>query len=158
MDKPEEIPEANINFEKNTEAFKELKQFCKDDEQFQNMVMKISLLEVIIGQVNDIFIGSVYGKDANALIQSAKASANTLGKQVLEQYIKNSKEIGELMPIPEVEELANWVENIHYNIAEQLYSEGFCNTVILPALQTVTESVIEFAKEDAQNEEGDNGN
>jgi glutathionyl-hydroquinone reductase len=114
--------------------------------------MKISLLEVILRQVNEIFVNSLYNKDTPTLINSANSSVNILREQVTEQYISNSKELNELMPIPGVEELAAWVEEIHYDISRQLYSEGFCNTVILPALQTITESIIEFAQEENENE------
>jgi hypothetical protein len=148
MDETQEAPEAGINFQKNAEAFNEIESLCENKKQFQDIVMKISLLEVILGQVNEIFISSMYNPAAVALVNSANASVNILREQVAEQYIKNSKQLGELMPIPDVEELAIWVEEIHYDIARQLYSEGFCDTVILPALQTVTESVIEFSKEE----------
>jgi hypothetical protein len=153
MDKTHESPDIGVDFNKKAEAFKEIESLCEDEKQFQDVVMKISLLEVILGQVNEIFMGSMYNSDATALINSANSSVNILREQVAEQYIQNSKQVGELMPIPDVEELATWVEEIHYDIARQLYSEGFCDTVILPALQTVTESVIEFAKEETDTED-----
>jgi glutathionyl-hydroquinone reductase len=152
MDKTEETEEVNINFEKNAELFVDIKDLCETEEQYQDVVMKISLLEVILRQVNEIFVNSLYNKDTPTLINSANSSVNILREQVTEQYISNSKELNELMPIPGVEELAAWVEEIHYDISRQLYSEGFCNTVILPALQTITESIIEFAQEENENE------
>jgi len=139
-----------INFEENKSKFEEIQSFCKDEKEFNDIVMKISLLEAILGQVNEIFIGSLYSKEAYALIDAANASVSRLQNEVVDIYIKNSKDLGELMPVPDVAEISSWVEEIHFDIAKQLYSEGFCDSVIYPALQTVTQSVIEFAEEESQ--------
>ena len=141
-----------VNFEKNASKFEEIRKLCKDDSEFKDLVMKISLLEVILGQINEIFIGSMYNEKADAIINAANSSVKTLQDTVVDTYIKNSKELGELMPVPDIAELSTWVEEVHYDIARQLYTEGFCDTVIYPALQTVTESVIEFAEEENDQE------
>jgi glutathionyl-hydroquinone reductase len=145
----EEIP--SVNFEKNKNKFKDIRELCKDDKEFDDVVMKVSLLEVIIGQVNQIFMSSLYNEKATALVNSANSSIESLQQSVVDVYIKNSLEVKKLMPIPDIAELSTWVEEIHYDIARQLYSEGFCDAVIYPALQTVTSSVIEFAEEEANN-------
>ena len=141
-----------VDFEKNKPKFEDIKEFCKDEKEFDDIVLKISLLEVILGQVNEIFVNSLYNEEAKALIEAANTSTRGLQEEVINVYIKNSKDIGELMPVPDIIEVAGWVEEIHYDIAMQLYSEGFCNSVIAPALETVTSSVIEFANEEAGTE------
>jgi glutathionyl-hydroquinone reductase len=143
-----EIP--SVNFEKNKDKFKDIRELCKDDKEFDDVVMKVSLLEVIIGQVNQIFMSSLYNENATALVNSANSSIESLQQSVVDTYIKNSLEVKKLMPIPDISELSTWVEEIHYDIARQLYAEGFCDAVIYPALQTVTSSVIEFAEEEAR--------
>ena len=145
-------PEATVNFEENAKKFEVIKDLCSSDEEFQDIVMKISLLEVIIGQINEIFIGSIYNENSKAMIDAANKSVEMLQKNIVQTYVNNSKELQELMPIPDVAELSTWVEEIHYDIAMQVYTEGFCNTVILPALQTISNSVVEFAEEDSPEE------
>jgi len=144
-----------VNFEENSKKFEDIKDLCKDEKEFKDLVMKISLLEIILGQINEIFIGSLYFDKADVLIKTANTSVRTLQDTVVETYVKNSKELGELMPVPDIEELSSWVEEVHYDIARQLYAEGFCDTVIHPALQTITESVIEFAKEENSEKENE---
>ncbi len=128
--------------------FKEIEPFCKDEEEFNDVVMKVALLEVILSQVNEIFIGSLYDPNSKVLIDSANASIKSIQESVVDIYIKNAKEVEALVPIPDIQELAQWVEEVHTDLALQIYAEGFVNSVMVPALQTITESVIEFAKEE----------
>jgi len=149
---------STVNFEKNKEKFKNIQQLCQDDKEFEDVVMKVSLLEVIIGQVNQIFISSLYNNDTPTLIEAANTSIEGLQQTVIDSYIKNSLEVGELMPIPDIPELSAWVEEIHHDITRQLFNEDFCDTIIYPALQTITNSVIEFAEEEMKTETEDQKN
>jgi len=150
-----EIP--SVDFEKNRPKFEDLRKYCKDETEFDDLVLKISLLEVILGQVNELFIGSIYNEEAKALINAANSSTKKLQEEVVNIYIRNSKEAGKLLPIPDIEEISSWVEEIHYDIASQLYTKDFCDTVITPALETITTSIIEFANEET-NSENENEN
>jgi len=150
------MEQQSINFDENIKKFEDIKDLCQDDHEFHDLVMKISLLEVILGQVNEIFIGSLYNEQSNALIDAANTSIESMQKTIVDTYIKNSRELNELMPVPDIEELSTWVEEVHYDIARQLYTEGFCDTVIYPALQTITESVVEFANEENQDQTVEN--
>jgi hypothetical protein len=152
----DEMP--TVNFEKNKEKFKDIRQLCQDDKEFEDVVIKVSLLEVIIGQVNQIFISSLYNNDAPTLIEAANTSIEGLQQTVIDSYIKNSLEVGELMPIPDIPELSSWVEEIHHDITRQLFDEDFCDTIIYPALQTITSSIIEFAEEEMKTETEDQKN
>jgi hypothetical protein len=152
----DEMP--TVNFEKNKEKFKDIRQLCQDDKEFEDVVIKVSLLEVIIGQVNQIFISSLYNNDAPTIIEAANTSIEGLQQAVIDSYIKNSLEVGELMPIPDIPELSAWVEEIHHDITRQLFEEDFCDTIIYPALQTITSSIIEFAEEEMKTESEDQKN
>jgi len=144
-----EIPESLFNTAEAQEKLEELKPLCETPDQFTDVALKVALLEVILSQVNEIFISSLYPPTATALIESANESVKHMQDTVAETYVKNSLAIGELMPIPDISEIAYWVEEVHKEIAQQLYTEGFVDTVFMPALETVTSSVVEFAKEEA---------
>ena len=132
------------------QKFIPLKDLCENEGQFKDLTLKLSLLEIIISQVNEIFTGSLYAETGSALIQSANVSVQALQDTLVDKYIENSVNTGQLMPVPEIEDLTNWVEGIHLDIIAQLYSEGFVDSVFAPALATISQNVIEFSKEDQQ--------
>jgi hypothetical protein len=146
----EQILEQVINTDNVQKKLEKLKPLCETPEQFTDVSLKVALLEVILSQVNEIFISSLYPPTAKALIESAKESVKHMQETVTDTYVKNSLAVGELMPIPDIAEISYWVEEVHKEIAEQLYTTGFVNTVFTPALETVTTSVIEFAKEEVE--------
>lgn len=140
---------SKLKTEEFQEKFKEIRPFCDTDEKYNDVVLKVALLDVILAQVNEIFIGSLYNPEAVAIIESANASIAGIQSSVVDIYIKNTKDRGELVPIPDIQELATWVEEVHTDIALQLYAEGFVDNVMIPALNTITSGVIDFAKEEA---------
>lgn len=139
-----ENPSADIKFEK-------LKPLCKSEGEFKDVTLKISLLEIILSQVHEVFVSSLYHETTGiTLIEASNKSLKRLQENLAETYVTNSVEVGELMPIPGIEEATLWVQEIHHDIASQLYSEGFMNSVFHPALATLSTSIIEFSKEEAQ--------
>jgi len=146
----------SINFEENLKQFEDIKDICKDADEFNDIVMKISLIGVIIGQVNEIFIGSIYNEEATSIMDAANSAIKSLQDSVIENYINNSKKINSLLPVPDIPELTSWVEEIHCNITSQLYKEDFCNSVIFPALNTISEQIIQFDVEEKESAEVDN--
>jgi len=131
--------------------FDPLKPLCDTEEQFKDLILKLSLLGIILHQVNEIFIGSLYAETGAALIDSSKNSVTLLQDTLIDNYIKTSLDAGQLAPVPEVKDISVWVEDVHFNIASQLYSLGFVESVVSPALATITTSIIEFAAEEAKN-------
>ena len=144
-----------VNPEKMQERFKELEPLCETKEQFLDVGLKVALLEMILSQVNEIFTSSLYPTSAKALIDSSAKAISEIQSSIVDEYIKTSLDKQVLAPIPDVNDIAYWVEEVHLDIAKQLYTEGFINTVFQPALETITESVIEFAKEESAAVEAD---
>lgn len=149
--------QEQINPEKMQEKFKELLPLCETKEQFLDVSLKVALLEVILSQVNEIFISSLYPETAKALIASANKSISDIQENIADEYVKTSLDNKILAPIPDINEIAYWVEEVHLEIAKQLYTEGFINTVFQPALETITGSVIEFAVQEAEEREAQEG-
>ena len=133
----------------NEKKYQPLKNLCENEEQFRDLTLKLSLVNVILSQVNEIFTGSLYAETGSALIKSAFNSVQALQESLIEKYIQNSVETGQLMPVPEIEDLTVWVEGIHLDIISQLYSEGFVDSVFAPAMTTISQNIVEFAKEEA---------
>lgn len=142
----------NVDPAKLEPRFKEIRHLCESEETFNDVVLKVTLLEVIVAQVNEIFIGSLYNPTASVLLESANNAVTALQESIVDTYISKSTELGELRPIPEIEEVTYWVQEIHIDILSQLHSEGFIQSVITPALDTITGSIVEFSKEEQGNE------
>jgi len=126
------------------DQFKDIRPLCSSQEEFDDITLKLTLLGAIVGQVNEIFCGSLYPEGEGTLKTSAIKSIAAVQRDIPEVFIKNSLEVGALMDIPDLPILASWVENTHKELAEQVYSEGFCSTVIYPALEAITANIIQF--------------
>jgi hypothetical protein len=148
-----ETQDMNEVFEKQKtfENIQDLKALCETEEEFKDLTLKLSLLEVIIQQVNDVFTSSLYNPDTGTtLIEASQRSVKIMQENLTKEYIKNSVESGMLAHIPGIEDACEWVTEIHESIASQLYSDGFIVSVFAPALQTLQDSIIEFSKEEQE--------
>jgi hypothetical protein len=135
-----------------------IKDLCKTEEEFKELQKNLELFLVVADQANQIFIGSVYNENSKTLIEAAENSIADLKTLTLEKFIESSKEVGAILQIPKFEELLDWVQEIHTNIASQLFSEEFCKSVFTPALDSISKSILEFTEEEMENEVQKNNN
>ena len=127
-----------------------IKDLCKTEEEFKELQKNLELFLVVADQSNQIFISSIYNEDAKTLIEASEDAIIDLKTIAIERFIKGSKEVGAILQIPELEELLSWVQEIHTNIASQLFSEDFYESVYIPALDAVSRSIIEFTEEEIE--------
>jgi len=135
--------------EEQKHSIEELKAFCKNEGEYKDLTTKISLAGIIMSQVNEVFTDSLYNPDSGEeLINSANKTVDRLREIFIQTYIKSSIEMEELQPIPEIEDICEWVTQAHEGISQSLYSDDFVLTVINPALETLKNGIIEFSKEE----------
>jgi hypothetical protein len=155
MNNTPEIPD-NIKImssEELTEVYAEIKDLLNDEEKFKSLLMELQLMETVFSQINDVFIERLYNPKASAPIGAANQLFEKSLDSIRKNYISASKELGKPIPIPELENLVEWVTTIHENIFRQLLHEEYVDLVIVKSLNDIGDAIVEFAEEEPQETE-----
>ena len=72
-----------------------------------------------------------------------------------EKYIKECVSNNEVGEIPDLMQIISWIEEVQFNISKQIWEETFFNNVIRPAIESITEAVLETASDEEIQEEED---
>ncbi len=152
--------DEKIMFEKQLEEIKESKKYEElekllTEERFVEVLNDLTLFEIVIKQISEIFIQSLYNENSAALLSASRESVNTLLGNFTQQFIDMTQGDEEVAPIPDLLQIVSWIEEIHIDLANQLYNETFVREVIRPAYENVSKAVIETADEIEENGEID---
>jgi hypothetical protein len=143
----------NVKLKENDELknkYKDLKTLCKDEEEFEVLVYKLGLMEIVIGQLNDIYKSVLYAEGEEVLHAAADEATAELEKNITEQYINQSVAEKEIKDIPEFQIVLAWINQLHLNIAGQLFNADFVNEVMEPAFENIAKTVLEIGKEETE--------
>ncbi len=150
----DELKSFKEAFQKNKEGqFKALEQFAINEEDFDKAVKDITLFEIITKQISGIFGASLYSDEATALNGANIDGTNALVENFFSRYLEECVNEKKITDIPDLAQIVTWVEEVHFNISKQIWCENFFGSVIKPAIESISEAVLETAAE--ENTEGE---
>jgi hypothetical protein len=129
-----------------------------DDEKFKSLVEDLTMFELAVRNVNDIFKGTIYNcSESEHLCEVIDRSTNDLLENFQKQYMDFVEEKKEIHPLPSLEQVVTWAEEIHVNIALQLFTEEYTQNVIKPSFESIASAILEVAEDEeiAESEEED---
>jgi hypothetical protein len=145
--------------EKIEERYKVLKEILNlDDEEFKSLVEDLTMFELAVRNVNDIFKGTIYNcSESEHLCEVVDRSTNDLLENFQKQYMDFVEEKKEIHPLPSLEQVVTWAEEIHVNIALQLFTEEYTENVLKPSFESIAAAILEVAEDEeiAESEEED---
>jgi len=128
-------------------SYSSLKEIATEEE-LNDTLQKLLMIHTILLQLNQIFTSAIYDEKATSIILASEEGANQLVDNFKKQYVEASTEAGLLAPIPDLDQLVSWIEELHKDITSQLFDEDFHSSVIVPALTDISAAVLETAIEE----------
>ncbi len=146
----EEDSMAQELIETTKEKYSEILQFCENEEQQDKVIQELALFETVISQVNQIFKETLYQEDISVFGTASDETLEALVISFTKEFISKSKEGQELAGLPDLALVVSWVNEIHTNVAAQLFKEDFVNEVIAPSYDSISEAIIEISQNDIE--------
>jgi hypothetical protein len=143
-------------FDKNVsrEVFKPIKGLGSEEE-FNRAIHDVTLFQIITKQINEIFEGPLYNLEAANLIQVSGENVDALLINFEEKFVEECLKENKLVGVPDIEQVIAWVEELHLGVSTQLWELTFFENVIKPAIDTIAQSILETAEEEAKEKEED---
>jgi hypothetical protein len=138
--------------EKDYEGIRDL---FETEEDYKEEIQKLVMLQTVIMQINEIFSTTVYNAGAEDILLAARDSVSQLLEKFREEYLEAANETKEVPGIPDLDHIISWVETIHKNIALQLFSQEFFDSVLVPAYTDISGAILDTAREEEEEEEED---
>jgi hypothetical protein len=150
MDTKEELLLFNATLEKNQqdERFAPLMSLVKKDEDLKQVIHDLTLFEVITLQISNIFAETLYRNTATALREANDEGVDLLIENFYNKYVEECTSNKKIEDIPDLVQIITWLEDIHFGISAQIWEESFLNSVIKPAIESISEAILETAAEE----------
>ncbi len=136
-----------------SEKYKGLDKYCKDKENFDNVIQELYLFEIVLRQINQIFIDTIYSKEIDILTIAADRATNILADTFAKEFMKQTVEEDQLASLPDLNLIVEWIHEIHTNVARQLFLEEFIEEVMEPAYLNIANAIVEISEEDLASSE-----
>ncbi len=131
----------------------EIEKYCDDEDHFNNVIQELVMFEIVLNQINQIFVDTLYNPEANILLGAAKDSVESLCDSFAAEFILQSHEKETLSALPDLAQAVAWVEELHGNIAKQLFTEDFHKEVLAPSYEKIAEAINEVSQGQQENVE-----
>jgi hypothetical protein len=147
--------------EKTTEPYASLEELSKvyqelletdlvNEEEYSDLIQNLQTTETLIFQIFDIFYSFTFNPENDAMQNiNNEACANVIGA-FRELFIKAAIDKNEIPEFPTITEIVQWVEDAYNQINGQIFEKDFNENVLIPALSSISESILEFAQEELQ--------
>ncbi len=133
------------------EKYKVIESFCEDEEHFNNIISDLVMFEIVLGQINQIFTDTLYAKNSVVLVGAASDAIEVMKNTFSDEFISQTETQKELTSLPDLTQAVSWVQELHLNLATQLYTEDFTREVIAPAYARITEAIVEVSSGETEN-------
>ena len=116
-----------------------------DKEGFDQIVADLSLFESITMQIAEIYSSTLYNKEAVALHSANNTGSKALVLNFFTQFVAECIKENKIIEVPDLAQIVTWVEEIHIDINGQLWEEEFLTSVIVPAVETISTTILDTA-------------
>ncbi len=156
IDKAQEVQQLPPELTAVTAAtYADLEKFATSAEQFEGVIKELTLMSIVVDQLNTIYKDTIYSEDVATLRDASDGTIDILLTSFAKEFISKSEEAQEFAPLPSLNLIAKWVEEIHINVAKQLFSEDFVKEVFTPAFERITAAVLEASGEVIDSDEAE---
>jgi len=138
--------------------YKELKEKLTE-ENYHQVFEDVSLFKMVFAQVSDIYQETIFNQN-NEFFQKAVTTYNDIFmKNFDKQFLLETTADDHIAPIPEMEHIVTWNEEIHKEILYEIFDKNYVDTVINHSFDSISEAIFETIDEDEREEsEDENGN
>ncbi len=141
---PEEILKATAS------KYEAIREFTKGEEQFNNVIQEIALFEIVLGQINEIYKDTLYAEEVSTLNEAADSTVEIMIDKFAEEFISKTIADQALSSLPDLAQIVSWIEEVHINIAGQLFTEDYVKEVLAPSYRSIAEAIIEVSRDDIE--------
>ncbi len=132
-----------------------IEEFCEDADQFNNVSHELALFETVLSQINEIFKSTLYTSEVDTMNVASDDTVDILRDSFAKEFVSNSKEEKKLASLPTLELAVAWIQEIHENLAKQLFTEEFSTEVLVPAYTEISEAIIGISNRELEDEAGE---
>ncbi len=129
-----------------------IEKFCEDAGQFDSVIRELALFEIVLVQINQIFKSTLYTTEVDTMNVASDDTVDILRDNFAKEFVRQTVEEEKLASLPTLDLVVSWVQEIHENLAQQLFTEEIVNDVLAPAYGNIAEAILGISKDELEDE------